>query len=1101
MLAQQVLPTVLVLLHYCTAAVLLPHCNGGTTYVVAENTTDCLPADGECHPLSFYVAHSSSYFADNTIFYFKEGTHTSTSDINLLKISNICFIGSSNNVLINGVITINSSINVSIVNITMPLSSLILIDNSFGVSMYNVNAGELYSQESQSIYMYINNGFDMVVANSSIAYILVKFSGKTNCDSSLQNYTWKVIDSTLGNIQMNVYHGTSYYVNMTMDNVEVIGDVIYVSNIEILLGDSLYLININNVSSYNGCEGLLINFKNSKDTTCQFSNSQATRSLIVTNSRFFNGLPFCRGLGFGIYVSSGFITPTVVFIKSCFIYDNAGVGLLMYRIAQLVNFKFCIILKDVHITNSSSTGLLLINTQLILNGSLSLVYNRGYDGAGMQLLDGSYLEIYQNSSLVFTGNNATNKGGGLYSDSYYYYVCPFRVQQPNNYLDIKFINNRARVGDDVYGTDLSKCSLTSDTDIKQTTVPVTICFCTSNSYGGCTDYMETQHIFPGQKIYFYVALWGVGYITNYSITEGTISLYLNNKYSQEQTITSNCSLSSYLPNDFKILPSTYNLTLTKSFFGIVKLAHLTILFSVIPCPIGFDISPQGLCTCSSSIAVENVTCNIETLQISHKGQLWIGPYNTSITFNADQPNHHNICLINEQCLLCNPSTFMLNDTHLQCQQHKSGTLCGSCTTGYSIVLGSNECKECTTNYNIALTILFAFMGIALVALLIILNLTVSVGTINGLLFTANIIKLYQPVFLGNQIPIPFFNQIISWLNLDFGIKVCFYNGMDRYVKEWLQFVFPFYVWGIIIVIILICRVSSKVSKLVGTNAVPVLATLLLLSYTKLLCTIVAVLHKRDITLHCQNSSHQLTVWYEDPTLQYAKGKHLYLFSFALIVLVLFCLPYTLFLLLNPLFEKYLSKYRLCNFWYKIKPVLDAYSGPMKDEYRFWPGLLLVARIPVLLAVLLVNNVIQFHSLLLSILLSVIVVIWSLTYCFQRVYNNRLHNFIETWFIFMLTAMVVLVMASDNVLYTAIWYNVNIGVFTFSFFGVIVYHIHLKLNKKNWYISCTNKIKPLFEFRKEEIKYEEITQIRNLNDNVFVAELDFPRDESVIELFD
>ena len=47
--------------------------------------------------------------------------------------------------------------------------------------------------------------------------------------------------------------------------------------------------------------------------------------------------------------------------------------------------------------------------------------------------------------------------------------------------------------------------------------------------------------------------------------------------------------------------------------------------------------------------------------------------------------------------------------------------------------------ECTTNYNMALIILFAFMGIALLVLLIVLNLTVSVGTINGLLFTANII--------------------------------------------------------------------------------------------------------------------------------------------------------------------------------------------------------------------------------------------------------------------------------------------------------------------------------------------------------------------------
>uniref|UniRef100_A0A1X7URN5 Uncharacterized protein n=1 Tax=Amphimedon queenslandica TaxID=400682 RepID=A0A1X7URN5_AMPQE len=25
------------------------------------------------------------------------------------------------------------------------------------------------------------------------------------------------------------------------------------------------------------------------------------------------------------------------------------------------------------------------------------------------------------------------------------------------------------------------------------------------------------------------------------------------------------------------------------------------------------------------------------------------------------------------------------------------------------------------------------------------------------------------------------------------------------------------------------------------------------------------------------------------------------------------------------------------FWSHFKPIIDAYSGPMKDEYRFWPG--------------------------------------------------------------------------------------------------------------------------------------------------------------------
>ena len=810
-----------------------------------------------------------------------------------------------------------------------------------------------------------------------------------------------------------------------------------------------------------------------------------------------NGLKICKMYGPPFFFR---VIPTYQGLPSLTIADTKLSNNKMNSIANTnVNFT------DVIISNSSLTGIEAYRAVLTVRGNLTLYGNTGKNGGGMSLYSGSRLILLTNSILNFSHNSVSNKGGGLYSDLGYFVYC--LISAPNQTdVSVYFINNTAPIGSDTYGTNVNTCKHKSilKTDVKQSTDPVKMCFCENSTYNGCLSshsLLPRQDVFPGQFVNFSVTLWGYGYNTM-SITNGSITLQLNDEFVDLKYVGPNCSVSSYKPNFSNSSSNQKLMLLLESDLTIISNPpSLSVPFSILPCPIGFILSPvEDICTCSSSITAENVTCHIDTLQITRNGQLWIGPYNTSITFNADQPNHHNICFISEKCFFCNPSnvSFVLNDTDPQCQQHKSGTLCGSCTTGYSLVLGTNECMECTTNYNIALIILFAFMGIAFVVLLIVLNLTVSVGTINGLLFTANIIKLYQPVFLGNQIPIPFFSQIISWINLDFGIQMCFYNGMDRYIKEWLQFAFPFYVWAIIIVIILICRVSSKVSRLVGSNAVPVLATLLLLSYTKLLLTIVAVLHKRDITLHCQNFSHQLTVWYEDPTLQYAKGKHLYLFSFALIMLILFCLPYTLFLLLNPLFEKYLTKYRPCRYWYKIiKPFIDAYSGPMKDEYRFWPGVLVVARIPVLLAVLLVNNVIQFRSLLLSILLSVLVVMWSLTYCFQRVYNNRLHNFIETWFIFMLTAMVALAVASINMIYTAIWYNVSISVVTCSFFGIIVYHIHLKFNKKDWYISRTNKIKTLFESQKEEMAYEEIKEI---NDTVSVTELQFLHDESVVVLF-
>ena len=1047
MFSTKLLFTVLVVLYYCTTV------STDQYYVVA---TDCQPADGECHPLSFYVAHSSSYFTDNTIFYFKEGIHTVMDHIYLTGVHNVSFIGSNKYVIINSTFPLYmyNCTNISIVNITILCEIcdihihhyydilFVYIVYSHDIAIFNVNSS-----------VYVLNSFDITVYNSYIAYFNGIFDPSVHCYDTLQFHNLQVINSTLGLIVLHIQHGTSYVLNVTLDNIILKKRDTYDGHAIILYSNSFYSVNINNTSCYGDIH---VEFQEyNHNTSCQYLNtSTPIDSVVITNSYFFHGL----GISFYSSVSNN----VTISINSCSVHNGLFIiNHIYYQTLTMVSILIVntqlsfdtndiskidnIIFSNVSISNCINTGLVLLNSKLTINGSLTVLNNRGANGGGMSLYGNSQLVIYPNSNLTFIGNHAASKGGGIYRESRALETVCDVISIPNTTnVSFYFINNTAAGGDDIYGIEFKSlyCSIDRSifkTNIKYLAPPVFICFCTNNSIGNCPQTMPRLYKFPGQKIYINVLILDL----NERITAGSIMRFLNNTYIDTIQIGPKCTEISYTAT---INSSAVNYVLNIYLPISLITKKLIIPFSILPCPIGFTHT-HGICTCSSSITAENVTCHIDTLQISHKGQLWIGPYNTSITFSADQPNHHNMCIINEQCLLCNPSTvsFMLNDTDRQCQQHKSGTLCGSCTTGYSLVLGSNECMECTTNYNMAaLIILFAFMGIALVVLLIVLNLTVSVGTINGLLFTANIIKLYQPVFLGNQISVPFFSQIVSWLNLDFGIKICFYNGMDRYVKEWLQFVFPFYVWAIIIVIILICRVSSKVSKLVGSNAVPVLATLLLLSYTKLLRTIVTVLHKRDITLHCLNSSHQLTVWYEDPTLQYAKNNHLYLFSFALIVLVLFCLPYTLFLLLNPLFEKYLTKYRLCSFLYKIKPVLDAYSGPMKDEYRVWPGLLLVARIPVLLAVTFAENLIQFRSLLLSILLSVLVVILT---CFHGVYNNRLHNFIETWFIFMLTAMVALAIASDSVRYTTIWYNVSIGVFTCSFIAIIGYHLYLKLDKR------------------------------------------------------
>ena len=93
-------------------------------------------------------------------------------------------------------------------------------------------------------------------------------------------------------------------------------------------------------------------------------------------------------------------------------------------------------------------------------------------------------------------------------------------------------------------------------------------------------------------------------------------------------------------------------------------------------------------------------------------------------------------------------------------------------------------------------------GLVLVATLQVLNLTVAVGTLNGIIFYANIIAANFSTFIPAAHP-SILTVFMSWLNLDLGIDVCFLNGMNTYTKQWLQLIFPTYVITLVAMVIFI----------------------------------------------------------------------------------------------------------------------------------------------------------------------------------------------------------------------------------------------------------------------------------------------------------
>ena len=190
----------------------------------------------------------------------------------------------------------------------------------------------------------------------------------------------------------------------------------------------------------------------------------------------------------------------------------------------------------------------------------------------------------------------------------------------------------------------------------------------------------------------------------------------------------------------------------------------------IECPIGFT-QISGQCHCERFLDTSNVQCNLSATPylFLRSGNSWFGYINNTqcVTGTTNCPFDY-----------CNRSnvSFDIMAPDRQCVANRTGILCGQCQSHLSIMLGSNRCGTCS-NWYLFLLPVFALAGIVLVAVLMFLNLSVSVGTINGLLFYANMVKLNEAYIFPNG-SVPVVSQFISWLNLDLGIEVCLFYGLD-----------------------------------------------------------------------------------------------------------------------------------------------------------------------------------------------------------------------------------------------------------------------------------------------------------------------------------
>ena len=385
-----------------------------------------------------------------------------------------------------------------------------------------------------------------------------------------------------------------------------------------------------------------------------------------------------------------------------------------------------------------------------------------------------------------------------------------------------------------------------------------------------------------------------------------------------------------------------------------SLRKLEVHFAPCSCPVGFQVNKNTEifkcdCECASVLlpCLSATSCNSSLETITREKNCWIA------SVHIDEENTNNSSyLIHTHCPLdyCKPpssNTLMNlnlpNGSDMQCANNRRGKLCGRCKHNHSLSLGSSRCIRCPNNWPVLCVAIFLaaiVSGVVVVGLILMLNLTVAVGTLNGIVFYANIVAANGAIFLPST---PDFATIfIAWLNLDIGFDTCFFKGMDSYWKTWLQFAFPAYVIFLVVVIICICEYSTRFAQFLGKkNPVATLATLILLSYTKVLQTIITALSVT--TLNYPDGTRKI-VWLPDASLNYFHGKHILLFVVAICVLLIGSV-YTIILFSWQWLLRYQDKqiFRWVRYQ-KLVLFLEPYHAPYTFKHHYWTGLLLLARV-------------------------------------------------------------------------------------------------------------------------------------------------------------
>ena len=665
-----------------------------------------------------------------------------------------------------------------------------------------------------------------------------------------------------------------------------------------------------------------------------------------------------------------------------------------------------------------NSALTLFSSTIIFSGNILFINNTATVGGAMAMYS-SFLKIIPGTNVSFINNSALDRGGAIFVDPgfiqhlillkqtnsiecFYDVINDLVYDNDGKACTLRFADNSAKSGGgDVYGASFSRdlcpesCQLEIGDTASISSEPTRVCLCDGAGMPQCKNYsfiFPNLDVYPGEIFSISAIVVGgdfgptIGVVHANFLPGSSLPFMEEHMYHQLTNSSEHCTqlnyslYSNYVENDIIMYLSTLYTDIhndrNQACIYDYYCSHTTPVYfniTLLPCGPGFTLLGEHPgCDCYPELTDNGVKCEIidKTGYFSWTNHLWM-------KIDADGVSYNEFCPFD----YCNKTTTQ-NNLQLYpdslCAFNRAGRLCGGCLENYSLAIGSSHCIHCHNNNNLALLIFFAAAGFLLVFFIVILNLTVTQGMINGIIFYANIVWIYQSIFFPQDMKwnalLVFLRVFIAWINLDFGIEACFVDGLTAFGKTWLQFVFPLYIWAIAGLIIVATRHSTRLTNLLGSRAVPVLVTLILISYMKLLRIVAAAL-EFSIVVYTDNVNRSTqVVWSVDGNMAYFGLPHIFLFLAGFATLLLLWLPYTLQLFLIQWLRK-LDKLKILKWINRFHPIYDAYLAPLKPKHQYWFGVLLLARGVLLVIFASTFGVPDTINLLLILILSVALLVY------------------------------------------------------------------------------------------------------------------------------